>query len=359
MMSHWYLECFTKDRDSTKRIPLDRFPFVVGRYSDLPLSLESPDVSRRHAEFIFDKVLFLRDLGSSNGTYVNRQKISDFQELHHGDIMHFANMEFRLIHEEFQEGFDLDATQFGISELSSLLPEGLQELQELLDKSLTTAELEVIVNSHDHSLFGYEILGRGTHPQLPQKPIPLFHIAESGGMAVKLSEMLRDRGVEIAEKFALDLPFFVNTHPRELDDPERMIRSIFRLRKRFPSMKLVLEIHEEAVTNPDTMLDLKRRLQSEGIMLAYDDFGSGQARLLELVQAPPEFLKFDISLIDCIDKASPLHLHMVETLVKLCRESKIMSLAEGVHSAGLAEICRNIGFDLLQGYFFPFQFPGR
>lgn len=351
--SNWFLESYVVESASIRRIFLDRFPFIVGRHADVSLTLASVDVSRRHAEFdCRDGNLFLRDLGSSNGTYVNRVKITGQTPLRHGDVIHIANVEFRLMEERTRAGSGMEETQFGIPVLSALLPEGLQELQDLLDRKQVTAELECLVDCRTLAVYGYEVLGRGLHPLLPQNPRDLFRIAESGGMAVRLSELLRVHGLEMACAMARDVPFFVNTHPRELDDPERLLASISGSCATFPSLKIVLEIHEEAVTDLATIKKIKKQLHADGVRLAYDDFGAGQARLRELVEVPPDYLKFDMGLIADIHKAPPAHRRMVETLVRLCREEKIVTLAEGVRSEEELLACRQIGFDLLQGYLF-------
>lgn len=63
------------------------------------------------------------------------------------------------------------------------------------------------------------------------------------------------------------------------------------------------------------MSDIKNHLHALKVGLAFDDFGAGQARLLELSEVSPDILKFDICLIHDIDSTSPARQHMVEMLV--------------------------------------------
>jgi EAL domain-containing protein (putative c-di-GMP-specific phosphodiesterase class I) len=86
--------------------------------------------------------------------------------------------------------------------------------------------------------------------------------------------------------------------------------------------------------------------------LAYDDFGAGQARLNELVEAKPDFLKFDRKLICGLDSANTHRLQLVESLVHMSRQLGIVTLAEGVETAAEADVCRRLGFELMQGYYF-------
>lgn len=60
----------------TKEIEVSHTPFTIGRKSDNDLCLEDVAVSGHHARISqVQKVLFLEDLHSTNGTFVNEQKI--------------------------------------------------------------------------------------------------------------------------------------------------------------------------------------------------------------------------------------------------------------------------------------------
>lgn len=58
------------------RFLLDDSSVTVGRDPGSSIFLDDVTVSRRHAEFLFDQAAFhVRDFGSLNGTYVNRQRV--------------------------------------------------------------------------------------------------------------------------------------------------------------------------------------------------------------------------------------------------------------------------------------------
>jgi len=75
-------------------------------------------------------------------------------------------------------------------------------------------------------------------------------------------------------------------------------------------------------------------------------------RLNELVEARPEYVKFDRKLIAGLDGSDSSRRQMVESLVGMCRQLNISTLAEGVETVGEADACRQAGFELMQGYFF-------
>ena len=125
-----------------------------------------------------------------------------------------------------------------------------------------------------------------------------------------------------------------------------------RSRHEYSHIPIVLELHEQAVTNISAMKKLKDKLQNLEIELAYDDFGSGQARLMELVEAPPDYLKFDITLVREIDKASEKHKEMVHMLMKLAHKMKIKTLAECLERKEEVNTCKELGFDFIQGFYY-------
>jgi FHA domain-containing protein/zinc ribbon protein len=64
---------------------IDKDLTTVGRHPESDIFLDDVTVSRRHAEIERrDGAFFIRDVGSLNGTYVNRQRV-DRAELANGD----------------------------------------------------------------------------------------------------------------------------------------------------------------------------------------------------------------------------------------------------------------------------------
>ena len=112
-----------------------------------------------------------------------------------------------------------------------------------------------------------------------------------------------------------------------------------------------MEIHEATVSDGAAMAELKDTLTELDIALAYDDFGAGQARLLELVEVPPDYLKFDMSLIRGIHTASAAKRNLVQTLVAMVRDMGIACVAEGIECQRELEFCRRAGFHFGQGYY--------
>lgn len=354
----WFLEGYLDGGKRLWKVPIRKSPFRVGRRPNLDLSLPSSSVSQEHAELRgIGEELRIRDLGSTNGTFVNRQRIVAEAALQDGDIIHFAMVEFRVGRENrFNWASATNTARLEEDDLPRQLVAGTRQFQQMLREERVTPLFQPICRLADAGLHGYELLGRGNSDELPRTPAELFRIAASLGLEGELSRVFRKIGIDVARGLTGRPNLFVNTHPVE-NQPKLLIEELRLFRQMAPDLPIVLEIHEAAVTDVGAMRDLKGALRDLGVALAYDDFGAGQARLLELVEAPPDILKFDMGLVRGIDKAPPQKQQVLETLVRMSVDLGIENLAEGVETAAEADICRQMGFVYAQGYLYGRPLP--
>lgn len=76
----------TTGKFAGKEIPVRNNQFVIGRDSSCHLRPSSPAVSKLHcAVIVADEGVWIRDLKSTNGTFVNGQRVTDRAALNHGD----------------------------------------------------------------------------------------------------------------------------------------------------------------------------------------------------------------------------------------------------------------------------------
>ena len=104
------------------------------------------------------------------------------------------------------------------------------------------------------------------------------------------------------------------------------------------------------LTRPAAIAELRALLLERNIALAYDDFGAGQARLLELAEAPPHYLKFDRRFVHEIDQAPAAKRRLLHSLLSLARELLVKTVAEGIETAAEARACAELGFTHGQGF---------
>ena len=325
-----------------------------GRASGLQLVLPSAHVSKTHAEIYSDGLaLRVRDLGSRNGTFLNREPVAD-APLHEGDVLHFGDYEFRVARDvaEEDEGDD-EGTLVRTAPLSRHFVSGASQIRQLIDQGAVTMLFQPIVTLPSARVAAYEALGRGRMPGLPESPVELFDIAGQLGpdAQAELSRLFRRKAVELVRDRPEPPVLFLNTHPVELETPG-LLESLEELRTYAPQVDLVLEIHESALAQTDFITWLRERLLEINVGLAYDDFGAGQARLFELAEAPPHYLKFDRRFVTGLDHAPTSRQRLVASLVAAARELLVKTVAEGVETAEEGAACMRAGFSHAQGYHF-------
>jgi EAL domain-containing protein (putative c-di-GMP-specific phosphodiesterase class I) len=351
----WVLESRAATDGSLQRTPVQHLPFRIGRTTGVSLMLQSGLVSKLHAEIYSDGLaLRVRDLGSRNGTFVNHSAVAD-SPLREGDVLHVGDYEFRLARNTSKPDADeRDATHVRKNPLSQHFSRGAgRAMHELLATGAVTMLFQPIVAAPGSKVAAYEALGRGRHPDLPQSPVELFHIAGTLGPEAQceLSRLFRRKAVELVKDRAEPPQLFLNTHPLELERPG-FLESLEELRFLGPHVALVLEIHESTLAQTDLIRVLREKLAEMNVGLAYDDFGAGQARLFELAEAPPHYLKFDRRFVSGIDHAPVSRQRLVASLVAAARELLVRTVAEGVETAEEAAACMGAGFSHAQGYHF-------
>ncbi|AJB49670.1 signal peptide protein [Acinetobacter nosocomialis] len=135
----WKLQAITGEFTG-QEISIDR-EMLVGRHQDADLLLQAAEISRRHAALLLkDQLLWVQDLNSSNGTFVNDIRIEQEKQLHDGDIVQFASFKFSVL-APAQENNDLP-------EIEAEQPVQAAPAQDLSDQGMPSlaeraAEVEV------------------------------------------------------------------------------------------------------------------------------------------------------------------------------------------------------------------------
>ncbi len=341
----WALSAPATGDDTAQRIAVTSQSFTIGRHSSSSLVIGNSTVSGRHAELILaaDRLL-LRDCDSTNGTLLNGRPIHTVESLRDGDILHFGNAMYVVHRGTMAHGM--------VTVCADNADEALAQVQfaTLLARPGVVPHYQPIVHLHEGTRIGYEILSRSQFVGL-ETPAKMFRVAAQRMSEAELSRVCRLEGLRGADSLDRRYQLYLNTHPAELGNPE-LLESIQTLRNLYPSREIVLEVHESGVTSIDFLRNLRAALTDLNIGLAYDDFGSGQARLMELIEVPPDVLKFDVSLVQGLPAATPPRRSTVASLIRMVQDLNVIPLAEGIETEEEAEICREVGFELAQGYLF-------
>jgi EAL domain-containing protein (putative c-di-GMP-specific phosphodiesterase class I) len=345
---NWYLTTAAAGPGRVDFIEIAALPFRVGRKSDLPLCVPRATVSSHHAEFFeVNGELWLRDLHSTNGTYVNGKPVLYEDRLHVGDLVQFADAAYRLAIDT-----PADKNCGTLNNLSLVCDKAvsLAQFDRLMSERAVIPHFQPIVALDDRRVMGYEVLGRSALPGL-ERPNEMFLAASQLNLEAELSIMMRMAGMERGCNLPEMPSLYLNTHPAEIMSCG-LVDSLSDLRDKFPDQSITLEVHEAAATSPQMMKQLRESLDKLDMKLAYDDFGSGQSRLVELAMVCPDVVKFDIKFIHDIHLAPARQQQMVASLVRMVRELNIVPLAEGVECEEEHEVIAEMGFTLGQGYLY-------
>ncbi len=210
----WFLSGAAQPGDSIRHLPIDDNPYVVGRKSGVSLKINFSTVSGRHAElWVEDGQLHLKDLNSTNGTYVNGNRISDEVIIREEDLIHFAEAPFRV---RRQSPISQSAGTIAKNVCDEAL--ALVQFDRMMSERLVRPHFQPIVDLHSQESVGYEILGRGSVFGL-ESVQAMFHAAEQLSLEVELSQLLRWEGIRVGRDLPDRPTLFVNTHPAELAEP--------------------------------------------------------------------------------------------------------------------------------------------
>src|SRR5687768_7916350 len=84
----WALVGIAGAGQSTRKVIISGAQVLVGRLDDTDLRLDFRGISKQHAYLKLEcGNLSVRDLGSTNGTFVNGRRIVDETSLKHGDVV--------------------------------------------------------------------------------------------------------------------------------------------------------------------------------------------------------------------------------------------------------------------------------
>lgn len=322
---------------------VDPLPFRVGRRPEATLSIPRSTISGIHAElFCIGDQLHVRDLNSTNGTFINGTRLDGMCRLQAGDVLQLADVALRLSCIEEETSKRTICHDFCDHALARVL------FDKLLIEQQVTPYFQPIIDLHCRSTVAFEVLGRSRLPGL-ETPSQMFAAAADLELEDELSNVLRVKGVEVSHQFHQVPPIFLNTHPSEFTDDSSW-EWLQALRQMAPNQSLTIEVHEAAVTDVIQISRFRACLKDLNIGLAFDDFGAGQARIAELAEVRPDYLKFDRQVISKLDQADSNRRRFVENLIDAVQTMGVVSLAEGIETQGEFEVCKDLGFSLGQGY---------
>jgi diguanylate cyclase (GGDEF)-like protein len=237
--------------------------------------------------------------------------------------------------------------------LSAAMPGGLA-------RGEFTLVYQPLVDLTDGALVAVEALARWRHPLLGMLGADQFiALAEDTGLIVPLGLRLLEQACRQQVRWLASgtpIPLVsVNLAVRQIRQPG-LVGIIAEVLDRtgLPPHALQLEITESAVIGTDQhTLRTLRGLADLGVQLVIDDFGTGYANLANLHALPVHGLKLAASFVQSVDEHRPVRRYdFLTAVVGLGRTLGLTVTAEGIETQAQAELLREVGCQIGQGWYF-------
>lgn len=233
-----------------------------------------------------------------------------------------------------------------------------QDLRAALDRDELKLHYQPIIDLESGHIHGAEALLRWFHPTRGLVPSALFvGIAEDVGLIDTLGDFALRTACETAVRWprsAGRAPFIaVNVSVKQLRDARFPARVAEVLAETGLAPELLhLELTESSLLDGEShAIAALEALDGLGVKLWLDDFGTGFSGLNHLRRVPVSGVKIDRSFV--ADLMTDRHdVALTSAIIAMARSLDITVVAEGVESAALAELLRQLECPYGQGYWF-------
>ena len=251
----------TNPRSEPLQIKVTPGKMSIGRMNSCDIVINDVAASRRHAEIYYDplpELVTIKDLKSSNGTYVNRQRITGFIRLQNGDVIRIGQTVMHLARLS-----DTPTEQQGITGTRQftreLVLEAVDEhpilLQEIIEKLNTVVDLESAIYQITDLI--RRAMGVDICEVILARDFKKVNMEVVGDLVVR---SIRNSSIE-AIPLALCVPVIFGGKPLALISMERNRSDARPFDKR--DMQLAVAIsHQTALTMQ--RLELLERIRKEG-----------------------------------------------------------------------------------------------
>jgi diguanylate cyclase (GGDEF)-like protein/PAS domain S-box-containing protein len=208
-----------------------------------------------------------------------------------------------------------------------------------------------------------EALVRWQHPTMgllpPKDFIPL---AEETGLIGAIGEWVLERSCRQARQWHNDglgdIAVSVNLSPQQFrkGDMLEVVDRVLSLTE-LPANLLELELTESLIMEDmDKNIELLGRLRNSGIELSLDDFGTGYSSLNYLKRFPIDILKIDRTFVRDLDQNAD-DAAITRAIIDMAHSLNMKVVAEGVESMEHLNILREMGCDVIQGFYISRPIP--
>lgn len=262
------------------------------------------------------------------------------------------------------EGSLTQAKLGGVQRIEELLAEDSGEpermrLRQQLSEALQGNEFELYfqpkIELATGKLRSAEALLRWRSPEGENiSPQVIVDWAESTGRSYDLTKWVVHRALRQMRHWQgnLDIGVAVNIPANLAGEPDlpALLHDAIAIWGVAPGM-VTLELTERAIIeDKQSGYDNLLKLKAMGINISIDDFGTGYSSLSYFKHIPAAELKIDRSFVESM-LVNPQDLELVKIIIHIAHRFGLAVVAEGVEDRGSLDKLRELGCDLVQGFF--------
>ena len=238
------------------------------------------------------------------------------------------------------------------------------DLRKALDLNQFLVYYQPIISLSTGQIVGFETLSRWQRPEGLVMPGEFIAVADETGIILPMNrQLLYDACRQLRSwqtLFPSDPPLSVNVNitPKQFAQPDLAAEIGKVLQETGVDPGCVnLEITETiAMADADRSALVLSELKALGVRLEIDDFGTGYSSLSWLQHFPVDILKIDRSFVSRMDTDAETG-EIVRIIVMLAHGLRLKIVAEGVETQAQADMLKNLGCELGQGYLYSRPVP--
>ncbi|PHS12474.1 MAG: hypothetical protein COA78_08355 [Blastopirellula sp.] len=347
-----YLISFSAQGAKSTKIPLDKFPFSIGRNESCDYMIDSGRVSREHVLISKQGNQFkLLDLNSTNGTMVNGEPVHE-QLLCDGDCISVADFEV-----DFHSGapasnqatmtLQMDSPAASQTSMESQFEDSIRAIRRFEEMCTTNSipvQFDSILDNQTGNTFGYALCS------LLEPSVYGFSALEDRVLNTecRLSERVqmaqRISALDQTKRFGENKRIFIQPNASEIGTGP-LIDLVDYLHAHLEEMQtLVVSIPAKSVSEIPAFREFMAQLNSFGCEIAISNFSLSSPVLTEQSEIVPNYIEFSSTEIEGLITNARTQEYLAE-LTQACAAAGISTIASEVDSSVESALQRELGIN--------------
>ena len=347
-----YLISFSEQDAKSTKIPLDKFPFSIGRNESCDYMIDSGRVSREHVLVLKEGNQFLlRDLDSTNGTMVNGEPIHE-HTLYDGDSISVADFEI-----DFHPGsaassratmtLQMDGPSDSHSSVEAQFDNSIRAIrrfEEMCTTNTTPVQFDSILDNLTGNIFGHalcSLLESGVHGFSSIENRVLHtecRLSDRIQMAHRISAL------DQTKRFGENKRIFIQPNTSEIGTGQLIDLVDYLHAHLEETQTLVISIPSEAVSEIPAFREFMAKLNSFGCEIAVSNFSLSSPVLTEQSEIVPNYIEFSPAELEGLISDAGTQEYVVE-LTQDCAAAGISTIASEANSSVESELYKELGIN--------------